>query len=249
MGDSVQLPTLRVAAEAVAPKVLVVGDPQRAATAADLLDEAEEVGSNREFVTYRGSKAGEAISICSHGVGSAGAGICFEELARADTKVMIRAGTCGAVRDDIADGELVIATAAVRDDGLTERLVPAGFPAVAHHEVIAALEAAAQVDGRSLRSGIVLSTDLFYPSSALGLDWDPWKRSGVIAVEMELGPLFVIASLHDIKAGGVLTVDGNPTRGAGDMSDYDPYRSVVEEGVAAMLATALEALVRTSIDP
>ena len=246
--SKVRLPTLRVDPEELAPKVLVVGDPARAEAAADLLEESVQVGDNREFRTFTGSRGGESISICSHGVGSAGAGVCFEELARAGTRVLLRAGTCGAVQEDIADGDLIIASAAVRDEGLTPRLVPDGFPAVAHHETVHALESVVSAHGGSPRTGLVLSTDLFYPSAALGIDWEPWKKSGILAVEMELSPLFVISSLHAIKAGGILAVDGNPTRSALDMSEYDPYRSVVENAVAGMLGIAIEALTRVTIE-
>lgn len=248
MPSSARLPTLRVAPDEVATRVLVVGDPARAAAAAAQLDEAEQVGSNREFVTYTGRRKGEAISICSHGVGSAGAGICFEELARAGTAVMIRAGTCGAVQDDIADGDLVIAAGAVRDEGLTPRLVPAGYPALAHHEVVSALATVVKSRGDQPRVGLALCTDVFYPSAAMGFDWDLWKKSGIKAVEMELAPLFVISSLHGIKAGGILAVDGNPTQAAADMSDYDPYRAVVEQAVAKMIGIGIEALTRIEAD-
>jgi uridine phosphorylase len=248
MAQGSRLPTLRVTPEAIASKVLVVGDPTRAEAAAALLDQADRVGSNREYVTYTGRREGEPLSICSHGVGSAGAGICFEELARADTEIIIRAGTCGAVQNDIADGDLVIASGAVRDEGLTPRLVPAGYPAVAHHEIVATLETVVASRGAVPRTGLILSTDLFYPSAALGIDWTHWKKSAIQAVEMELAPLFVISSLHGIKAGGILAVDGNPTKAAEDMSDYDPYRSVVEEAISKMLDIGLEALVRTQID-
>ena len=242
MAKTARLPTLRLEPEALADRALVVGDPARAAAAAALLDEAEQVGNNREYVTYTGRHRDAAISVCSHGVGSAGAGICFEELVRGGVEVMIRAGTCGALQDDIADGERIIATAAVRDDGLTQRLVPAGYPATAHHEVVAALASAAEARGDRARAGIALSTDLFYPSEALRIDWAPWKMSQVLAVEMELAPLFVVASLHGVKAGGILTVDGNPTLAADDMSEYDPYRPVVEEGITRMLEIAIDAL-------
>ena len=57
------------------------------------------------------------------------------------------------------------------------------------------------------------------------------------------------ASLHGIKAGGVLTVDGNPTLAAQDMSEYDPFRTVVEEGVTRMLEVVIEALPRIAVDP
>ncbi len=238
------LPLLRLRPEDVARRVLVVGDPARAARAAALLDDPAKVGDNREYVTYGGGFEGHRVGVTSHGIGAAGAGLAFEELARGGARVIIRAGTCGAVSDGVADGDAVIATGAVRDEGLTPRLVPLGYPAVAHHRVIAALEAEAAREGAPAHSGLVLTSDLFYPSDALGQDWKVWQASRVVAVEMEAAALFVVAALHGIRAGGIFAVDGNPTRAAEDMSEYDPHREVVAEGVDRILAVALRALVR-----
>ncbi len=238
------LPLTRLAPADVARRVLVVGDPGRAARAAELLADARTIGDNREYVTYAGRFEGRPICVTSHGVGAAGAALAFEELARGGAKVLIRAGTCGAVAGGIADGDAVIATGAVRDEGLTPRLVPLGYPALAHHEVIAALSAAAAQAGGPTHTGLVLTSDLFYPSEALGQDWHVWQASRVAAVEMEAAALFVIAALHGAKAGGIFTVDGNPTLAAEDMSEYDPHREVVAGGVDRILRVALEALVR-----
>ena len=122
------LPILRVRPSQVSQRVLVVGDPGRAARAASLLSECEQLASNREYVTYRGRFGSADITVCSHGVGSAGAGICFEELVRAGARTIIRAGSCGALVDGIADGELIVATGAVREDGLSPRLAPISYP-------------------------------------------------------------------------------------------------------------------------
>ena len=243
MSAEKKLPVLNINAAEVAPLVLVVGDPARAEQAARLLEQAQQVGANREYVTYTGYLQGQRITVCSHGIGSAGAGICFEELARAGAQTIIRAGTCGALRDEIEDGDLVIITGAVRDEGLTPRLVPPSYPAVAHYQVVNALLAAAEQAGERAHVGLALSSDLFYPSAALGQDWRVWQASQVSAVEMELAALLIVAALHGIRAGGILTVDGNPTRGPQDMSNYDPHRTVVTEGKARMLQLALAALV------
>ena len=237
------LPLLNLRSTDVARRVLVVGDPARATKAAALLEEAEKVGANREYTAYTGRYADQRVSVVSHGVGSAGAGLAFEELARSGARVLIRAGTCGAVSAGLADGDAVIAAGAVRDEGLTPRLIPTGYPALAHHQVVAALESAARQRGVAPRTGIVLTSDLFYPSAALGQDWTVWRASRVLAVEMEAAALFVIASLHGILAGGILTVDGNPTVAAEDMREYDPHRAVVARGVEKILPIALEALV------
>ena len=242
MTNDERLPLLRVRPDQVAPAALVVGDPRRAEQAAALLDDAELVASTREYTTYTGRYGGRRLTIASHGVGAAGAAVCFEELARAGAQTILRAGSCGALRDDVADGELIVATAAVRDEGLTPRLVPEGYPAVADVELSRALLAAAESAGERVRSGIVLTSDLFYPSKVLGQDFGPWQAAGVLAVEMELAALYVIASLHGLRAGGLLAVDGNPSRAAEDMSEYDPYRQVVKDGVDRMLRLAVAVL-------
>lgn len=242
MADEARLPLLQVDPNDIASRVLVVGDPERAKRAATLLSDARSVGANREYHTYTGELSDTRLSVCSHGVGSAGAAVCFEELARAGAQTIVRAGTCGALTDDVSDGDMIIANAAVRDEGLTPRLVPAGFPAAADPELSLRLRRAAEAAAETVRAGLVLTTDLFYPSAALGVDWSQWQKSGVLAVEMELSALYVIATLHGLQAGALLVVDGNPTRAAQDMSEYDPYRPVVREATGRMLELALGVL-------
>lgn len=245
MGNGSRLPVLQVVPEDVADCVLVMGDPARAEDAAGRLHDVRRVGANREYVTFTGTFDDVPISICSHGVGSSGAAVCFEELARAGARTIIRCGTCGGLLDHIDDGDLIIATGAVRDEGFTPRLIPLGYPALSDFRVIGALEDAARQAGVPYHMGVSLTSDLFYPLEALGgHDWPMWQTSRVVAVDMELAALLIVAALHGIRAGGILTVDGNPTQSADDMSDYDPHRDVVADGVTAMLDIALRAVAR-----
>lgn len=225
-------------------RVLVVGDPARAALVAGHLGDATALGRNREYVSFVGSHQGIPLGVVSHGVGAPGAAVCFEELCRAGARRLLRAGTAGGMQDDVVDGTLVVATAAVRHEGMTSRLVPPGFPAVADADLVVALRTAAAAAGRDVREGIVLTSDLFYPHDVLGSDLALWQRAGVVAVEMEVAPLLVTATLHGVAAGAILAVDGNPLAAEDhDMSGYDPHRSIVTDAVAAMIAIALDALV------
>lgn len=244
MSGGETLPILAVRIDDVPERVLVVGDPARAERVAERLDGAREAGRSREYVTFVGEHRGVEIGVVSHGVGSAGAAVCFEELCRAGARRLIRAGTTGGLQPAVRDGALVIARAAVRDEGITHRLVPAGYPAVADVDVVHALRQAASDGGPPVVEGIVLTSDLFYPHEVLGSDLARWQRAGVVAVEMEVAALFVTASLHSAAAGAILTVDGNPLlAGDDDMSGYDPHRDVVRDAVDRMLAIALDALI------
>jgi uridine phosphorylase len=240
---NVLLPVMKVLSGDLARRALVVGDPQRAGEAARLLEEARLVGSNREYVTYTGKYAGEALTVCSHGVGAAGASVCFTELLQGGVEVIIRAGTCGALKAEIEDGSLVIGTAAIREDGTSDQLVPLAYPAFAEAGVVQALEKAASAQGKAYL-GVILTQAHLYPG-LLPSTIDLWCKAGAAAVEMEYAALLVIASLHSARAGGIFTSDGNLVRKQAALStdNYNPHREVVAQGVQRMLRIALDALV------
>jgi uridine phosphorylase len=141
------LPIMRVRAGDVPDRVLVVGDPARATRVSERLTDVHEVSRNREYVMYRGLHDGEDIGVASHGVGSAGAAVCFEELCRSGARRIIRAGTTGGLQPHVVDGDLVVAHGAVREDGHTRHLVPPTFPALASVDVVEALRAAPTAEG------------------------------------------------------------------------------------------------------
>lgn len=241
---AVRLPILRVRPKDLPPAVLVVGDPDRATAIAGLLEGAEEIGRYREYVSYRAQHRGSPVGIVSHGVGAAGAGICFEELCRAGVRTIVRAGTAGGMQDHVTDGHVVVASAAVRDDGFTERLVPLSYPAVASRRLTGLLADGAAATALTVHEGVVLTGALFYPLDVLGGDLELWQRAGTVAVEMECAALFVIAAQHGVEAAAILTIDGNPLAAKDTtMSGYDPHRSSVRAAVEATVRVALDALV------
>jgi uridine phosphorylase len=129
-------PHLKLNKGDISPLVIVVGDPFRVDVVGALCDNSSVIQWNREYKTSNASYMNKAITICSHGVGGPGAAICFEELIKLGAQVIIRLGTCGSLQPDkITQGDVVISTAAVREDGVTQYMVPAGFPAVADLEL------------------------------------------------------------------------------------------------------------------
>lgn len=239
-----RLPILGVRAGDIPRRVVVVGDPARAEAAAERLDGPELMGRTREYVTFRGRHGGTEVGIVSHGVGASGAGVCFEELCRAGVERIIRAGTCGGLQPEVTDGDLVIATAAVREEGFTAGLVPAPYPAVSHPDALRALEHSASPATARVHRGIVLTSAVFYPHRVLGSNLSFWQNAGVLAVEMEVAALYVVASLHGTEAAAVLAVDGNPLAEADEeMTGYDPDREVVRRAVDSMIGVALDAVV------
>ena len=183
------------------------------------------------------------MTITSHGVGSAGASICFEELIKIGARVIVRVGTCGSLQDYLGQGDHIIATGAVREDGVTPLLVPQGYPAIADAEVCLAIEKACKDISAPYKRGIIVTSDLFYPGP-LTSSLELYSKAGVPGVEMECSALFVIASLRGIRAGAIATVDGNPLKW--DEGNYDPHGEKVTTGKERMLVVGLEAMAAMS---
>lgn len=238
------LPCLAIRAGDLPSRALVVGDPARAEKAAARLDDSRELGRNREYVTFVGSHNGTEVAVVSHGVGSSGAAVCFEELCRSGIQRIIRAGTAGGMQRDVLDGHLVVATGAVRCDGYTEHVVPPEYPAVADPKVVRALLESASLGRIPVHHGIVLTNAHFYSHNVLGNSLPMWQEAGVVAVEMEVAALLVIASLHNVSAGAILAIDGNTIVDKDEtMVGYNPNRQVVRDAVGVMVGAALDALI------
>ena len=202
--------------------VLLPGDPGRVELIAAHLDDPRQIARNREFVTFTGSLDGEPVSVCSTGIGAPSTAIAIEELATIGTDTFIRVGRSGALQKDLAVGSVVIATAAVRDEGTSRAYLPLEYPAVADLEVTNALVDAAAALGIAYRYGVIESKDAFYaevrPESMpiaeeLQARWLAYRRAGVLCSEMEAAALFTIASARGVRAGCVVQISDNQFAG------------------------------------
>src|SRR3990172_5703128 len=146
----------------VAPYVLLPGDPGRVPVVASMWDEAHEVASNREFVTYTGTYRGVPISCTSTGIGCPSTAIAMEELARVGGTTVVRIGTCGTFQDRVRNGDMAVFDSAARYDGTSKLYAPIGFPAVADHEVVEAAIQAGRELGYPFHVGTTRSSDAFY---------------------------------------------------------------------------------------
>lgn len=234
------LPILKVNSADIKSRVLTCGDPVRAAMIAGELDRAEEIAYNREYRLFNGEKDGVELTVVSHGVGAAGAAVCFEELIQGGARMIIRIGTAGSLNHEIRDGDIIVASAAVREDGLTDKLIALSYPAVASYQLVNKLEEAGKELGIKSSTGIVLTTAAFYPELE-GVPNKYFSQAGVIAVEMEASALFVIAALHGVAAGAVLAIDGMAINFDG--SNYNPHRVEVDQAIQDEIKLAIKAIV------
>jgi uridine phosphorylase len=204
--------------------VLLPGDPERVDVIAECWEHAEELADHREYRTIAGEYDGESIAATSTGIGSPSAAIAVEELARIGAESFLRVGSCGAIREHIDVGDLVITTGAVRQEGTSDEYVREEYPAIAHEEVVTALVTAAERLDYEYHLGVTCSTDSFYAGQARsGFDGfraaaaqeqlDELRSAGVLNFEMEASSILTLAGLYGLRAGAVCTVYANRVTG------------------------------------
>lgn len=201
--------------EDIGPYVILPGDPGRCERIAALLDEAHFVSSNREFTVWTGTLDGQRVSVCSTGIGGPSAAIALEELVECGAHTFIRVGTCGGVDPAAVGGDLVVATAAVRQEGTSREYMPMDYPAAASYAVVRALDDEARALGYPVHVGVVQSKDSFYGeirpermpvADHLQSHWKALMAAGVLASEMESAALFVASAVLHVRCGSVLNV-------------------------------------------
>lgn len=224
---------------------IIPGDPGRVEKIASFLEDAHQVGCNREYNSYMGYLEGEKVLVVSTGIGGPSCAICVEELAKIGVDTFIRVGTCGGMQPEVAPGDVVIATGAIRMDGTSKEYMPIEFPAVADFHVTNALYNAANKLGYANHIGVVQAKDSFYgqhspesmPNSAELLSkWEAWKRGGCLASEMEGATLFIVSAARKLRSGAVFHCVWNQEAAKSAMPKDR------KEDTSAAIKTAIEAL-------
>ena len=217
---------------AIAERVLLPGDPQRAlAVAQALLEKPRMLNARRGLWGYTGiAPDGEPVTIQSTGMGGPSAAIVVEELIGLGARRLIRIGTCGALVVGLDLGALLAVEAALPADG-TSRALGAHGPVRADAGLTAAL-----VEHGGARAATVVSTDLFYdPRENLA---DSWRAAGAQAVEMEAAAVLSVAARHGVGAACLLAVTDQLADGRLRMEQEQIEAAGVELGRAALAALA-----------
>jgi purine-nucleoside phosphorylase len=195
-------PTVHILPTApLAERVLLPGDPGRALRLAQALLEAPKMfNHHRGLWGYTGEATvdGRPLTIQSTGMGGPSAAIVVAELVSLGAGTLVRVGTCGALRPEIAAGDLLIVTEAICEDG-TSRALAASERVAPSAELFARLVA---TGGDVSRQVVAVSTDLFYDRPPG--ERERWTALGASAVEMETATLLALAQRRGVQAASVL---------------------------------------------
>lgn len=206
------------------------------------------VADTKMYLTYSGNYKGVPVTICSQGCGGPETETIIGELlnyTKADT--FIRLGCSGAINKDVHPGDLVIADAAVRGESTSLAYIKSGYPAVANHDVNAALIQSVKSLGYKYHVGITLTTDSFYAGQGRPLlDYfteeskglvQYYSNANVLNLERETSVILTLSNLFKKRGGAVNAVvnnliTGEMKRGSG----YFEAATTILEGIVNLAA-------------
>lgn len=218
--DLMQMVQLRP--EDIGKYAIVPGPKERLDGFLKCIEEPIKNFSFMEYTMYTGKYAGTKVTSINGGRFSADTAITTEILCNAEAQTMIRLGSCGALREDIKIGDLIVAESALRGDGVTPYYVDhASFQPEADKVLTDTLYESAAASGYKVHRGRVWSTDAILRETRehVGAAID----QGAIAVDMVTSVFLTICQLYNIPATAILAVSDNIITGEMGFMDTNYY--------------------------
>jgi len=227
---------------AVAPRVLLPGDPLRARFIAEnYLEDAVCYNEVRGMYGYTGTYKGVEISVQGTGMGMPSHSIYVHELINFyGAEILIRVGSCGSIQPDVRIRDIVLGLSASTSSSIvSHRFHGMNYAPTADWELISRSAEAAAALKMNIKAGNILSADEFYNENPES--WKLWAEYGVLAIEMEAAALYTLASRFGVKALCLLTVSDNL------VSREETTAAEREKTFTGMMELALETAIRTDL--
>ncbi len=222
----------------IAEDVLLPGDPLRAKYIAETyLDDAVCINEIRGMYGYTGTYKGKNITVMATGMGTPSLMIYMTELCREyGAKRFVRIGTCGAVRESLNVGDLILSTGTSTTSGINLYDLPGTFAPVADFELAFQAASVAKERGIKLATGTTLCNDHLYVDNKMEYS-RKWEKYGILASEQEGVGLYSVAAKEGVQAIMLLTVVINLYHPEVEMTSEQR-----EKGLDDMITLALETL-------
>ena len=147
---------------------------------------------------------GVLCGIVPRTIGGPYAVLVAEQLAAAGARLIVGLTSAGRVSADLPLPCLVVATAAIRDEGTSLHYLPGDRQVACPTAVVPFLERELAATGWTVRCGTVWTTDAPYRETQSQLQF--WANEGVLAVEMQAASLFAFGAARGVATGVVAMV-------------------------------------------
>jgi uridine phosphorylase len=172
------------------------------------------------------------------GFGAPNAAIVIEELTTLGVRRFINVGLAGALPNEVDFGDVVLCTAAIRDEGVSHHYVPAARYAYPSMGLTDELRQALLSKGDPFTEGMTWTLDAVYRETveeALA-----YREEGVVTVEMEAAALFTIAEVLGVEIASLFTASDHLL--AESEWRPAPNKQLLTDGLGRILDVSLKVL-------
>jgi uridine phosphorylase len=149
-------------------------------------------------------EGGTPLTFCGPFLGAPQAVMGMEKLIALGARRIWVLGWCGSLQPDLKVGDLVVPTDAVSEEGTSHHYPIAPKKAATDHELNRLLGEALTRDGKPFRWGTVWTTDAPYRETPSKVA--QYRKSGVLAVEMEMSALMTLSVYRSVRLAALLVV-------------------------------------------
>ena len=196
-----------------AKTVLMPGDPLRAKFIAEtFLTEPRLVNNVRGVQGYTGTYKGVPVSVMASGMGIPSIAIYSHELyTQYGVENIIRVGSAGATRADLALGSVVAGMGACTNSNFADQFELGGtFAPICDFDLLMAAVESARELGVKMPVGNLYSSDTFYDAAGRNAKF---QKMGIMAVEMEAAALYCTAAYTGKRALAICSISDNLVTG------------------------------------
>ncbi len=231
----------------IAPQVVITSIDEAFEASRDVLNVQREIQGRSGFRVVTGSYRGVGITVVFVPPGAPLTAIAVEELSRLGARMFIGLWGGVALTTSLSIGDIVLASSAVKGDGVSRYYLPAEVPASADFELLQRIVQVLQV--KSIRYVIapVWSNDVYYINSF------EERNGGLIrvysrvaaAMDMSTAALYTLALMKRLTAASVVVVEANPLRGiaSGELLSQEAEKAKLREELIENVARISRAVI------
>jgi len=180
-----------------------------------------------------GQHQGATVAVLRSVFGAPAAAMAVDVLASLGVKNILGVGYCGGLQPNVACGDLVLASAAVRDEGVSKQYVSESYPAAADPDMLECARTILRQGTTRWHCGPVWTTDAIMRESSAAVE--RWSDCNVLGVDMETSALLTLARMFRMRAVSLLVASDHPA---------DP--SLLKAGTSAAIEAGFRIVTRVA---
>ena len=196
---------------------LISGQQHRAKMCLEKLENPVKNFTFLGYTFWTGLYKGKKITVGNGGFYAPDSAFVTELLCVGGIEILLRLGSCGALREDISVGDYILATDIIRGDGATRYYVDDDFTSSVDAGLSAQLENVFGKVGVVHKGGVWTTDALFRETKEIV---NSYIEKGAIGVDMVTSPFVTLANLYKKKAAAILAVSDNLITGQLGFADY-----------------------------